>query len=88
MRQNFEECRIKFLLAWIDSNAATIHQKHQFTWVTYDYRQGCIVSEMSSQQPKVGLYASFLIGQPTNVILPVYDKLNEAIVCLDRDVSS
>lgn len=56
--------------------------------MTYDYRQGCIVSEMSSQQPKVGLYASFLIGQPTNVILPVYDKLNEAIVCLDRDVSS
>lgn len=92
VRQNFETGIMKFLVSWINPIASGTDTKYLFTWIAYDFRQGAILPEQSNEdQPKLGIYASFLVGSPRQYDgshQVFYDNTNESIVCLDRDLSS
>lgn len=85
---------MKFLVSWINPSAPSPDKKFLFSWIAYDFRKGSIISEQSNQEhPKQGVYASFLVGNPSLVDGPAgqevhYDNISESIVCLDQDVSN
>ena len=88
MRQN--KNMIKFLISWFDPRAFSTAKKYMFTWISFDLSTNQVVNDISNcEGPKYGLYATFLVGVPTNVELANgkmgshYVNLNESIVCLD-----
>lgn len=90
VRQNFERGIIKFLISWINPLCTSSGKKYLFTWVSFDMAKGTILKEMSNgDPPKYGLYATFLVGEPTKLDNKFhYDNLSESIICLDQDIAS
>jgi len=93
MRQNRNI--IKFLLSWADPRASSSDKKYLFTWISYDIATAKIIADQSNcDGPKIGVYATFLVGVPSalelkdGTVSSHYTNLNECIVCLDQDMAT